>query len=106
MKAAKSAIWTKKIKQGLHKVVEVMQGFDKGWKVPEKVLVFWDKFKNRYRNADFEQYKVQSSRHDNICMPTAKMCKKIMKLMICICSRFLCWKLFDNKPCKSTLRTC
>ncbi len=28
-----------------------------------------------------------------------------MKLMICICSEFLCAeKTFDNKPCKSTLR--
>ncbi len=25
---------------------------------------------------------------------------QIMKLMICICSEFLCPKTFDNKPCK------
>ncbi len=31
-----------------------------------KGLSFWDKFKNRYRNVDFEQYKeFQSIRHDN-----------------------------------------
>lgn len=52
--------------KGLHKVIEVMQrAFDRVEKFL-KGLSFWDKFKNRYRNADFEQYKeFQSIRHDN-----------------------------------------
>ncbi len=39
-----------------------------------KGLSFWDKFKNRYRNVDFEQYKEfqLSDMMQSICMPTTK----------------------------------
>ncbi len=60
--------------KGLHKVVEVMQRADR-LKVPERSW-FLGKFKNRYRNADFEQYKKSFNPSDmiTICMPTTK-CK-------------------------------
>ncbi len=68
-----------------------------------KGLSFRINSKNRYHNADFEQYKsFNPSDMITICMPTAK-CAKIMKLMICICSEFLCRETFDNKPCKVRL---
>ncbi len=66
-----------------------------GLKSSWKVQFFWDKFKNRYRNADFWYKEFQSIRHDNDLHADKQ---KIMKLMICICSELYAEKTFDNKP--------
>ncbi len=50
-----------------------------------------DKFKNRVGcNADFEQYKELTIRHDNDLHADNSDRAKIMKLMICICRVSLC----------------
>ncbi len=79
-------------------LLEVMQVFDR-LKVL-KGLSFWDTQESLSCNADFEQYKEFQSIHDNDLHADNKV-RKIMKLMICICSEFLCAeKTFDNKPAR------
>ncbi len=70
--------------------VEVMQRLSDRLKVLKGLSAFWDKFKSLSQCRFFEQYKeFQSIRHDNDCMlDNNNKMRKIMKLMICICSEF------------------
>ncbi len=70
MKGCEVNNYLNKENKGIRLLVIRVEKFLKG-------LSFGDKFKSRYRNADFNSIKsFNPSDMITICMPTTKMCKK------------------------------